>query len=117
MKMLNETLDDVGVTAQAVDAGLRYDTLGLSGFSLWGAVRNLGPAATAQKKKEGLPTQYAAGAGYKTFADAVVFCVEARKSAGEDLEVAGGVETWIKDILCLRGGYRSRKGAGTGLSG
>jgi hypothetical protein len=127
VKFFQETLDDVTVSGQALDAGLLYRPLHKIGpASFWrrqwsrttvgAALRNVGPSVTFDRESAALPMTMAFGVSHQSLADALTLSLDLEKPKGGDAVFALGAEYWMKNLLALRAGLRSDQDAGPGLS-
>lgn len=121
-KWIQEKLDDVTASTFAGDVGLQY-----SGFPFFGdwaedltfgaAVTNVGGKLKFDRDETKLPQTIKAGFGYikEILGDPLTVGVDVYNPSDNEISIGGGVEYWLKDLLALRVGYKTKDDEGSGV--
>lgn len=115
LKYLSETLAGIQATSYAMDIGVLVKTL--AGVGVGAAVQNVGTPIVFIKDKGELPRNYKLGISYERdiLQQPLTLAFDVNIPNDNDTFYCMGTEYWIKDVLALRGGYRTGVDVGSGI--
>ena len=90
----------------------------LSRASFGAAIRNLGPGARFDQKREALPLSFAVGSAYHGMAERLKISLDFERPSdrAQALILHAGGELWLKDAAALRLGFDASRDIGPGIS-
>jgi len=113
-KFVNQRLDEYNASTFAADFALKYH---LAGFTIGGAVTNIGGKMKFDSESEDLPSAVRLGVAAMPFDGALVASLDVEQRFQGDLVIRQGLEFGFEDRYFLRSGYDYLPGQdGKGLS-